>query len=254
MLYLGAVYNLPMMHFTNTVYSTGSTTFSGKFDGTPSGANSFSGLFTGPAAQELIGNFTFPLRIAGGPPQLPGGGRLRCQEPLGTWRFSPHRRGRGENASRVRSPRRARPRICHDRDQQMIRRRSEDRRQMIIAYHSKPSYARTLFIRAREEMMRLRKLQENSACGSGTHRRGLRWWWRQRHQFHADADANANALANAHSNSDSDTRSNSNSNSNSDAATATAAGRTAGSQIQRSIRRVQQPALREEARCRDPVG
>ena len=48
------------MQFTNTVYSTGSTTFSGKFDSTLSGANSFSGLFTGPAAQELIGNFTFP--------------------------------------------------------------------------------------------------------------------------------------------------------------------------------------------------
>ncbi len=57
---LGTHYNLPSLQFTNTVYSTGSTTFSGKFDSTLSGANSFSGLFTGPAAQELIGNFTFP--------------------------------------------------------------------------------------------------------------------------------------------------------------------------------------------------
>ena len=48
--------------FTDTVYSTGSTTFSGKFDTDLPGENSFSGLFTGPNAQELIGNFAFPYR------------------------------------------------------------------------------------------------------------------------------------------------------------------------------------------------
>lgn len=46
--------------FTNTVYASGSTTFSGAFVSPASGLNSFSGLFTGPAAQELIGNFQLP--------------------------------------------------------------------------------------------------------------------------------------------------------------------------------------------------
>jgi len=50
------------LNFSNTVYSTGSTTFSGKFDTDLTGVNSFSGLFTGPNAQELIGNFAFPYR------------------------------------------------------------------------------------------------------------------------------------------------------------------------------------------------
>ena len=59
-LYLGDVYNLPSLQFINTVYSAGSTTFSGKFDSALSGANSFSGLFTGPAAQELLGSLAFP--------------------------------------------------------------------------------------------------------------------------------------------------------------------------------------------------
>jgi hypothetical protein len=53
-------YDFAPLNFVNTVYSTGSTTFSGKFDTTATGVNSFSGLFTGPSAQELIGNFAFP--------------------------------------------------------------------------------------------------------------------------------------------------------------------------------------------------
>ena len=53
-------FNLGDLNFVNTVYSTGSSTFSGKFDTNASGVNSFSGLFTGPAAQELIGKFAFP--------------------------------------------------------------------------------------------------------------------------------------------------------------------------------------------------
>lgn len=46
--------------FKDTVYSSGSTTFSGKFDTALSGSNAFSGLFTGPTANELIGKFAFP--------------------------------------------------------------------------------------------------------------------------------------------------------------------------------------------------
>ena len=50
------------MGFRDTVYSIGSTTFSGKFDTALGGINSFGGLFTGPNAQELIGNFAFPYK------------------------------------------------------------------------------------------------------------------------------------------------------------------------------------------------
>lgn len=54
------VRNLPTLDFTQTVYSTGSTTFSGSFSTPLSGPNAFSGQFTGPNAQELIGHFAFP--------------------------------------------------------------------------------------------------------------------------------------------------------------------------------------------------
>ena len=61
-LYTNFDHVLPTMQFTNTIYSTGSTTFSGQFVSTLAGANSFSGRFTGPAAQELIGSFAFPYK------------------------------------------------------------------------------------------------------------------------------------------------------------------------------------------------
>ena len=53
-------FDLGTINFRDTVYSTGSATFSGKFDTNVPGLNSFSGLFTGPNAQELIGNFALP--------------------------------------------------------------------------------------------------------------------------------------------------------------------------------------------------
>lgn len=53
-------YGLAPVGFRDTVYSTGSPTFSGKFDTNLAGMNSFSGRFTGPNAQELIGNFSLP--------------------------------------------------------------------------------------------------------------------------------------------------------------------------------------------------
>jgi hypothetical protein len=55
-------FGLGPFEFRETVYSTGSTTFSGKFDTDLPGVNSFSGLFTGPHAEELIGNFAIPYR------------------------------------------------------------------------------------------------------------------------------------------------------------------------------------------------
>ena len=57
-----ATYSLGTIDFRNTVYSTGSMTFSGEFDTNLAGVNSFSGLFTGPNAQELIGNFALPYK------------------------------------------------------------------------------------------------------------------------------------------------------------------------------------------------
>jgi hypothetical protein len=62
-------FGLTPIAFRDTVYSSGSTTFSGKFDTSLPGLNSFSGLFTGPKAQELIGNFAFPY-------QSPGDGKV----------------------------------------------------------------------------------------------------------------------------------------------------------------------------------
>lgn len=58
--YANEQYALPTMSFVDTVNSSGSTTFSGRFDTPVSGANAFSGRFTGPQANELMGNFVFP--------------------------------------------------------------------------------------------------------------------------------------------------------------------------------------------------
>ena len=59
-LYLGTDHQLGTFNFVNTVFSAGSTSFSGRFDTATPGSNSFSGLFTGPNAQELIGKFALP--------------------------------------------------------------------------------------------------------------------------------------------------------------------------------------------------
>jgi len=53
-------FDLGTINFRDTVYPTGSTTFSGKFDTNAVGVNSLSGMFTGPNAQELIGNWALP--------------------------------------------------------------------------------------------------------------------------------------------------------------------------------------------------
>lgn len=47
--------------FKDTVFSAGSTTYSGKFDTAASGANYFLGQFTGPNAQETIGAWALPF-------------------------------------------------------------------------------------------------------------------------------------------------------------------------------------------------
>ena len=52
---------LPRYNFAQTVFSTGSTTFSGSFDVTGPTPSSFQGQFTGPQAQELMATFTAPF-------------------------------------------------------------------------------------------------------------------------------------------------------------------------------------------------
>ena len=54
-------YDLGVLAFSNTVFGVGSTSYSGKFATSVGGPNAFSGLFTGPAAQEIIGKWTFPF-------------------------------------------------------------------------------------------------------------------------------------------------------------------------------------------------
>lgn len=55
-------YQLGTLNFRDTVYSVGKTNFSGKFDTPLPGVNAFEGVFTGPAAQGVIGNFAFPYK------------------------------------------------------------------------------------------------------------------------------------------------------------------------------------------------
>lgn len=59
-LYLDQEYDLGTFAFTNTVYSAGSTSFSGSFGTSVGGINSFAGAFAGPQAQELIGRWALP--------------------------------------------------------------------------------------------------------------------------------------------------------------------------------------------------
>jgi hypothetical protein len=54
-------YDLGTLGFANTVFGVGSQTFSGTFASNLTGPNAFSGMFTGPNAQELIGNWSFPF-------------------------------------------------------------------------------------------------------------------------------------------------------------------------------------------------
>lgn len=61
----GGTTDLGSLSFASTVYSSGSATFSGQFATSITGPNAFEGLFTGPAAQELIGRWTLPFVYSG---------------------------------------------------------------------------------------------------------------------------------------------------------------------------------------------
>jgi hypothetical protein len=59
--------------FVNTVYSSGSTTFSGQLSNSAlPGFGSFSGLFTGPAGQELMSSWSAPYILNGQTSQMFG--------------------------------------------------------------------------------------------------------------------------------------------------------------------------------------
>jgi hypothetical protein len=51
---------LQTLHFSETVYSAGSTSYSGKFDTPLAGPNSFNGIFAGPNAAETMAQFQAP--------------------------------------------------------------------------------------------------------------------------------------------------------------------------------------------------
>jgi hypothetical protein len=61
----GGAVDLGTLAFVDTIYSSGSPTFSGRFMSSASGTNSFDGRFTGPEAQELIGRWIFPFVYSG---------------------------------------------------------------------------------------------------------------------------------------------------------------------------------------------
>jgi hypothetical protein len=54
-------YDLGTYGFSNTIFSVGSTTFSGQFDSKSAGDNAFNGQFTGPHAEELMGQWRLPF-------------------------------------------------------------------------------------------------------------------------------------------------------------------------------------------------
>lgn len=58
--------------FTQTVFSSGSTAYSGKFDTSAPGFNFFNGLFTGPNVEETIGSWALPFRLEGADHQAIG--------------------------------------------------------------------------------------------------------------------------------------------------------------------------------------
>lgn len=59
-------------NFTQTVFSAGSTTYSGRFDTNLSGDNFFLGRFTGPNAEETIGAWAVPFTFGGSTHQAIG--------------------------------------------------------------------------------------------------------------------------------------------------------------------------------------
>lgn len=69
--------------FKETVFSSGSTTYSGKFDTAASGQNFFLGQFTGPNAQETIGAWALPFVFTNGGQTIPADDKTH--QAFGAW-------------------------------------------------------------------------------------------------------------------------------------------------------------------------
>jgi hypothetical protein len=79
----GGHVSLGSFNFKDTVFSVGSTTYSGKFDTTASGQNFFLGSFTGPSAQETIGAWALPFIFNNGTTGLPADNKTH--QAFGAW-------------------------------------------------------------------------------------------------------------------------------------------------------------------------
>lgn len=69
--------------FKDTVFSVGSTTYSGKFDSAAPGDNFFLGRFTGPNAEETIGAWAVPFVFTNGGEFVPADGQPH--QAFGAW-------------------------------------------------------------------------------------------------------------------------------------------------------------------------
>ena len=75
--------SLGKFDFTNTVYSAGSATYSGKFNTSVSGQNYFLGQFTGPHAEETIGAWALPFIFDKGSATMTADGK--AHQAFGAW-------------------------------------------------------------------------------------------------------------------------------------------------------------------------
>jgi hypothetical protein len=84
----GASVSLGTFTFADTVYSSGSTTYSGKFDSSAAGDNFFTGRFTGPSAQETIGAWALPFVFKNGASLMPADNEIH--QAFGAWIAKSH--------------------------------------------------------------------------------------------------------------------------------------------------------------------
>lgn len=79
----GTAFHLGSFGFTDTVFSAGSSTYSGSFDSTAAGENFFFGRFTGPNAEETIGAWALPFVFTNGGQYVPADGQVH--QAYGAW-------------------------------------------------------------------------------------------------------------------------------------------------------------------------
>jgi hypothetical protein len=79
----GVPLSLGTFNFTDTVYSSGSTNYSGKFDSNAAGQNFFLGQFTGPHAEETIGAWALPFILNTGNSMIPAD--HQTHQAFGAW-------------------------------------------------------------------------------------------------------------------------------------------------------------------------